>query len=59
MMSHGHELGQGWVPEDGIVRQANVSDIEVNELGAVLVALPEGNMKADLPYQNRETISDS
>ena len=59
MMSHGHELGQSWVPEDGIVRQADVSDVEVNELGAVVVALPEGNRKADLPYQNRGTISDS
>ena len=59
MMSHGHELGQGWVPEDGIVWQANVGDVEVNELGAVVVALPEGNRKADLPYRNRGTISDS
>ena len=59
MMGHGHELGQGWVPEDGIVRQADVSDVEVNELGAVVVALPEGNRKADLPYRNRGTIRDS
>ena len=50
-MSHGHELGQGWVPEDGIVRQANVRDVEVNELGAVVVALLEGDGKADLPYR--------
>ena len=59
MMGHDHELGQGWVPEDGIVRQADVSDVEVNELGAVVVMLPEGNRKADLPYRNRGTISDS
>ena len=59
MMSHGHELGQGWIPEDGIVRQANVSDVKVNEHGAVVVTLPEGNQKADLPYRNRGTISDS
>ena len=59
MMSHGHELGQSWVPEDGIVRQANVRDVEVNELGVVVVELPEGNRKADLPYRNRGTISDS
>ena len=58
-MGHGHELGQGWVPEDGIVRQADVSDVEVNELGVVVVVLPEGNSKADLPYRNRGTISDS
>ena len=51
VMGHGHELGQGWVPEDSIVQQADVSDVEVNELGAVVVALPEGNRKTDLPYQ--------
>ena len=26
MVSHCHELGQGWVPEDGIVWQANVGE---------------------------------
>ena len=55
MMGHGHELGQGWVPEIGIVLQANVSDVEVNELGAVVVTLPEGNRKANLPYRNSGT----
>ena len=59
MMSHNHELGQGWVPEDGIVRQADVRDVKVNELSAVVVVLPEGNRKVDLPYRNRGTISDS
>ena len=59
MMGHGHELGQGWVPEDGIVRQADVSEVEVNELSAVVVALPEGDRKADLPYRDCGTISDS
>ena len=59
MVSDCHELGQGWVPEDGIVRQANVCDVDVNELSAVVVALLEGNRKADLPYRNRGTISDS
>ena len=56
MVSHCHELGHGWVPEDGIVWQANVGDVEVNEFGAVVVALPKGDWKEDLPYQ---TISDS
>ena len=42
MVSHGHELGQRWVPEDGVVRQANVSDVEVDELGAVVVAVAVG-----------------
>ena len=59
MIGHSHELGQGWVPEDGIVRQADVSDVEVNELGAVVVVLPEGDRKANLPYRNVGTINNS
>ena len=51
MVSHCHELGQGWIPEDGIVRQVDVGDIEVDELGAVVVPLPEGDREADLPYR--------
>ena len=58
MMSHCHELVQGWVPEDGIVWQANVGDVEVNELGAVVVALSKGDRRADLPYRYSGTISD-
>ena len=49
MMGHRHELGQGWVPEDRIIWQADVGDVEVDELGAVVVALSEGDGKADLP----------
>ena len=41
MMSHGHELGESWVPEDGVVWQANVGDVEVDELGAVVVRAPK------------------
>ena len=59
MVSDCHELGQGWVPKDGIVCQANVGDVEVNELGAVVVALPKGDRKVNLPYWNSGTISDS
>ena len=44
-----HELGQGWIPEDGIVRQADVRDVEVDELSAVVLALSEGDRQADLP----------
>ena len=58
-MSHGHELGRRWVPEDGVVRQADVSDVEVDELVAVVVALPEGDRKANLPNWNSGTIGDS
>ena len=59
MVSHCHELGQGWVPEDGVVWQMDVGDVEVDELGVVVVALSEGNWKANLPYRNSGTISDS
>ena len=59
MMSHCHELGQGWVPENGVVWQTDVGGIEVDELGAVIVALPEGDWKVNLPYWNSGTISDS
>ena len=41
MMGNRNELGQGWIPEDGIVRQADVRDVEVDELGAVVLALPK------------------
>ena len=43
MVSHCHKLGQSGVPEDGIVWQANVSNVEVNELGTVVLALPKGD----------------
>ena len=59
MVSYGHELGQHWVPKDGVVRQANVSDVEVNELGVVVVACAEGDREADLPNRNRGAIGDS
>ena len=51
MMSHDHELGESWVAEDGVVRQANVGNVEVDELSAVVVALSEGDREADLPYR--------
>lgn len=59
MVSHCHEFGQGWVPEDGIIWQANMGDAKVNELGAVVVALPKGDRKANLPNRNGGTIGDS
>ena len=49
MMSHCHELGQGWVPKDGIVWQANVSDVEVDEPGAVVVACPKVTRRRTCP----------
>ena len=49
MVSYGHELGQRWVPKDGVVRQANVSDVEVDELDAVVVVCPEGDRGRTCP----------
>ena len=59
MMSHGHELGESWVAEDGVVRQANVGNVEVDELGAVVVACPEGDREVDLPDWNCGAVGDS
>ena len=59
MVSYGHELGQRWVPKDGIVSQANVSDVEVDELGAVVVACPEGDREVDLPNRDCGAVGDS
>ena len=37
-MSHDHELGQSWVPVDGIVWQTDVGNIEDNmRAGLVLI----------------------
>ena len=51
VVSDFHELGQGWIPEDGVVWQADVRDVEVDELSAVVLAFPEGDRQADLPYR--------
>ena len=59
MVSYGHELGQRWVPKDGVVRQANVSDVEVDELGAVVVTCLEGDREADLPNRDRGAVGDT
>ena len=44
-------LARARYPEDGAVREANVGDVEVDELSAVVVALAEGDREADLPYR--------
>ena len=59
MVSYVHELGQRWVPKDGVVQQANVRDVEVDELGAVVVACPEGDREANLPDRDRGAVGDS
>ena len=59
MMSHRHELGQGWISKDGVVRKADVGDVEVDELSAVVVTLAEGDREADLPYRGGGAIGHS
>ena len=44
-----HEHGKGRVPQDGVVREADVGDVEVDELGVVVVALAESDREAHLP----------
>ena len=45
--------------QDGIVRQANVSDVEVDELSAVVVTCPEGDREPDLPNRDCGAVGDS
>ena len=59
MVGHCHELGQCWISEYGIVWQADVGDVEVDELGVVVVALSEGDREADLPYRGGGAVSNS
>ena len=59
VMGHRHELGQGWVPEDRIIRQPDVGDVEVDELGVVVVALAEGDWEANLPDQVCRSVGHS
>ena len=54
-----HKLGQSWVPEDGVVREADAGDVKVDQLGAVIVALSEGDWEADLPYRGGGAVSHS
>ena len=54
-----HVLGQGRIPEGGVVQQADVRDVEVDELGAVVLALSEGDRQADLPYRCGGTVGHS
>ena len=59
MVSYRHGLGQGWIPEDGIVWQANVGNAEVDEFGTVVLALSESDREANLPYRSGGAVSDS
>ena len=59
VMGHRHELGQGWIPKDGVVWQMNVRDVKVDELDAVVLAFPEGDREAELPYRCGGTVGHS
>ena len=58
-MSRHHELGQSWVPENGVVREADVGDVEVDQLGAVVVARAEGDGKEDLSQRAGSATTNS
>ena len=47
-MSRGHELGQRWVAEDGIVGEADEGDVEIDQLRAEIVVGAEGHWEPDL-----------
>ena len=59
MVGDRHELRQGRIPKDGIVRQADVHDVEVDELSAVVVALAEGDKEVNLPDRVCRTVGHS
>ena len=59
MVGYCHELGQVWIPEDGIIWQADVGDVEVDQLGVVVVVLPESDREADLAYRGGGAVSNS
>ena len=59
MVGHRPELGQGRIPEDGIAWQVNMGNVEVDELGMVVVVLSESDREADLPYRGSGSICDS
>ena len=50
---------QGWIPKGSVVWPADVRDVEVDELGAVVLAFPEGDREADLPYRCGGTVGHS
>ena len=56
MVGHCHKLGKGRIPKDGIVWETNVGNVEADELSVVVVALAEGDRKADVSYGNDGAI---
>ena len=54
-----HELGQSWVPENGVVREVDAGDVKVDQLGAVVVTRAEGDGKADLSQRAGSATTNS
>ena len=44
-----NELSEGRVPEDGIVRETDTVDVDVHQLGAIVIPRAKGDREADLP----------
>ena len=55
-MGHRHELGEGGVAEDGVVGQADVRDVEVDQLGAVVVLRSKGDYEPHLSQLGSESL---
>ena len=49
VVGHCHELGEGGVAEDGVVGQADVRDVKVDQLSAVVGLCAKGDSKPHLP----------
>ena len=48
-MHRRHEFGECRIPKDGVVWEADVGDVKVDQLRAVVVVGAEGHRVADLP----------
>jgi hypothetical protein len=51
-----HELCQGWVDKDGVVRQRDVGDVEVEAFRPIVVPGAKGDRQADLPNGHCRTL---
>ena len=56
VVGHRHELGEGGVAEDGVVGQADVRDIEVDQLGALVGLRAKGDREPHLPRRGCEAL---
>ena len=48
-MRHGHELGESWLAEDGVIRCVEVGDQEVNVVNAKVLGVPNCTGKVICP----------